>query len=830
MDLWSFTATVDKVKRTQKEIHDDTADNDLSGDHENLSITAGDGMRFLPSHPDHRTHQLRQRKREQYLVPVITGGALPKKCCPIAPRFARCMLMLFKPWRSVEDLLIESNWVSSFEGFLSVASSGTTERINNIEQLQNCKDIGIEEAVSRRKSGRTYQGNDLRGLDIDRDSNVNSSIMTENQRALLDELFAIEDSKSKRIEAVDEQVNECVDHLNRADYFTYGTQDNTALEQSETGFSQEVPRSERNSLESIWRKIYESRRAATRQNLRSPAQMEAHLAAIPDRTVCETVNIPEIQRVPEESVPTQTTTVSNHSEVTDTRLSLNLKQRRAFNIVRDHALNARGTRQFLLYIGGAAGTGKTRVIEAIMDFFYSRNELQRLRLGAYTGVAAKNIGGLTLHCLLALSQRDEKRGYSSSVLNDLSQAWNSVEYFVIDEISMVSCKDLYNVSRSLRDIKGCNKPFGGINMIFCGDFAQLPPINQTRLYSNIDVSQLSSSMTIAGQKTLKGRLLWLSLTHVVLLTESVRQNTETDAPFVGLLNRLRTGTCNTSDFAILTSRVIENNFIDWIHWLDAPIIVAENAQKDAINVAATQAFANRTRQSVYDFYATDSLNGSEIDDPELQQYLLTLPSNVTEARVGKLALVKGMKVMVLQNYDVEHGIVNGVMGTLDSVRYTVGINDRKHATSCVVTCNSVDGEPLPGLHANQLAVLEDTVRMSFKRANDNHSITITRRQLPLVPAYALTNHKSQGQTLDKAIVDLEGTHGSEPPYVMATRVRHLDDLLILRPFKINRITCHMSKAIRTEERRLRILDLKTVLDVGDEAERVAAAQALESMR
>ncbi|KAL1689109.1 hypothetical protein GGG16DRAFT_25831, partial [Schizophyllum commune] len=73
----------------------------------------------------------------------------------------------------------------------------------------------------------------------------------------------------------------------------------------------------------------------------------------------------------------------------------------------------------------------------------------------------------------------------------------------------------------------------------------------------------------------------------------------------------------------------------------------------------------------------------------------------------------------------------------------------------------------------------------------------------------MTAHKSQGQTLDKVIVDLEGCRGSEAPYVMLSRARALTGVFVLRPFAIKKITCNMSQDLRVEFKRLNILRLRT---------------------
>ena len=97
--------------------------------------------------------------------------------------------------------------------------------------------------------------------------------------------------------------------------------------------------------------------------------------------------------------------------------TLNTEQKRAFQIVAQHTLEEK-PEQLLMYLGGPGGTGKSRVVNALRDFFQLRGQGRRFRLAAYTGVAARNIGGATLHALLQMSE--SKRGLSAKAKRDLS--------------------------------------------------------------------------------------------------------------------------------------------------------------------------------------------------------------------------------------------------------------------------------------------------------------------------------------------------------------------------------------------------------------------------
>src|ERR1700722_18509532 len=104
----------------------------------------------------------------------------------------------------------------------------------------------------------------------------------------------------------------------------------------------------------------------------------------------------------------------------------------------------------------------------------------------------------------------------------------------------------------------------------------------------------------------------------------------------------------------------------------------------------------------------------------------------------------------------------------------------RHAISCVIRSESITGDPLPTLNEHQAVAIADDTRMLFKHPASQKKCTIRRTQLPILPAFAMTAHKSQGLTLPKAFIDLESCRGSESSYVMVSRVKSIDDLLIMR--------------------------------------------------
>ncbi|KAG2130948.1 uncharacterized protein EDB93DRAFT_1094601 [Suillus bovinus] len=221
---------------------------------------------------------------------------------------------------------------------------------------------------------------------------------------------------------------------------------------------------------------------------------------------------------------------------------------------------------------------------------------------------------------------------------------------------MLGCNFMLQISEVLIEAKGNTLPFGGINIIFAGDFSQLPPVGQPRLYGHINTYQVATKQ---GQNTVLGKLLWLSITTVVILTEVMRQQGAENETFVSLLSRLRT-------------RLISNVRPDWkLQWTEAPIIVSNNDVKDTFNTHAVLSFARRTNRALHWYHSTDYQGGREIMDRYLKAHLEDLHTGSTCQQLGKIPLVIGMPVIISHNFDVDGGVMNGCQGILKSVRYTV---------------------------------------------------------------------------------------------------------------------------------------------------------------
>ena len=120
---------------------------------------------------------------------------------------------------------------------------------------------------------------------------------------------------------------------------------------------------------------------------------------------------------------------------------------------------------------------------------------------------------------------------------------------------MIGYKFMLKIHQALCIAKENNKPFRGINMIFVGNFTQLPPVADTRFCSKLNTQKRATN---AGQKKIFGKLLWLSVDKCIMLTEIMHQRGPENQAFVELLQRLRKGQCNKGNYELLNTKLLHN--------------------------------------------------------------------------------------------------------------------------------------------------------------------------------------------------------------------------------------------------------------------------------
>ena len=293
------------------------------------------------------------------------------------------------------------------------------------------------------------------------------------------------------------------------------------------------------------------------------------------------------------------------------KFSLNEEQERAFRIVANHALS-NSQDQLKMYLGGKGGTGKTQVIKALMEFFVQIKKASQFLVLAPTGTAAANVGGHTYHSILGIN---DKNNMSSTSISIMKEKLLGVKYIFLDEVSMLSCHDMYKISAQLaKAFNNCDLPFGGMNMIFAGDFAQLPPVlggESCALYSGLVGSGLHSSLTHYVQESAIGKALWHQITTVVILQKNMHHVTQSseDHRFRMALDNMRYRSCTSDDLLFLRTRIVGTSSshpsLTSSEFRNVSIITAWNSQKDRVNELGCERFAKDTNQALILFFSED---------------------------------------------------------------------------------------------------------------------------------------------------------------------------------------------------------------------------------
>jgi hypothetical protein len=292
--------------------------------------------------------------------------------------------------------------------------------------------------------------------------------------------------------------------------------------------------------------------------------------------------------------------------------SLNKEQRRAYEIVKTVVVNSqRGqeTPQLLMLLHGEGGTGKSRVIQTITMLFKQAGMEDRLAKMAYTGVAASLIEGETIHKATKMS--DGNNNPKGRALHWLQKKWDPKLLLIIDEDSMVSKEFLAKIARNIsvgRAEHGrMDLPFGGLNVLMCGDFHQFPPVaaaSDSALYALRD-----NAKQIA--KSTGGRTLYQSFDKCVLLKQQKRVK---DPEWHTFLQRLRQSNITSDDIEMLRSLIIkENEFKDASSgWQNAKLVTPRHVVREAWNKRALREHSLKTGNQIFSWDTLAILDKREL--------------------------------------------------------------------------------------------------------------------------------------------------------------------------------------------------------------------------
>ena len=446
--------------------------------------------------------------------------------------------------------------------------------------------------------------------------------------------------------------------------------------------------------------------------------------------------------------------------------SLNNEQRQFVDIINNRclelAVDSDDTRQICLSLQGVAGTGKSFAIQqafAVIDFKLGCNP-KKYKVMAPTGCAAFNVRGTTIHNGLVITTRRIEDAATFALLDKslekLAKKYNEVKFVFIDEMSMIGCSMLCQIDRRLRQITKSNEPFGGLNVILSGDMRQLAPIG--------DKSLESDDSMYDGLTTSLGRMLFRESNFVVIrLIQQMRQRAE-QTMFIRILSNIRNKAVRKSDVYNLNQRYwdyqspqTKASFRDAIYlFLDRKSVTDHNLRRLRMaNLPVYESIAEHT--------------GSK------SKALMEIGDDKVLGLSPILYLSIGAKVMLKINLWVDMGLVNGSMGEVVDVW---SVAESNLPIAVFVKFNDYIG---PSFDANVAKVVPIIpVTRAFRSKINGEFVSLTRTQIPLSLAYAMTIHKSQGLTLPKTAVNLTGCYKTDGlAYVALSRVKEIDDLTLM---------------------------------------------------
>lgn len=770
-------------------------------------------------------------------VPSFMGPALPRRDGGNREDYCCAMLTLFAPWRTGIDMKsADETWEQTFDAYNFTERQETL--MANFNMRYECYDARDDYGAIIKAAGKA---NGLEDDDEDSSDDDNDSLYAENGE---------NDEDSEDVHgglgsaSVELQMNSAamVAAMRRAGWGTEGVSKTLGSLPSVT-LDRALRANAWNNIIKVekiraWRRKMGARVDCDEVNpVNCSGSLRPNLVEVVSSTF-----ISQSYRPPEGgwSVLMDKVTLD---------FGLNDGQQKAFRIIANHACSI-APKQLLMHLGGIGGTGKSTVIRALCDFFKGRDEHNRFVLLGPTGTSAALIGGSTYHTFLGINTSWAKTNGGSSI-EDVRERLMDVGYILLDEHSMLDCRALCAISaRCCEALNYFEKPFGGLNVILCGDFAQLPPVKGRSLYSRkVDMRQ-TARQTVGEQENTIGKHIWLQFTTVVVLTENMRQTAsdESEIAFRRALDNLRWHACTPEDIALLRTRIAgpaTGLSVDDDEYRSVSVITARNRDKDQINASNSARFAAECGDKLVDFYAVDTLKSSEAKrrDPKkrnrvystlarlskvIQVKLWSQPPSTSEQIPSKLSLCLGLPVMIRYNEATELCMTRGQEGRVvgwTAQKLPKWQGRRVLDTLYVELLNPPRNVKLPHLPKNVVPMTPNVDTVEAQLPNDEY-VTVARKQVPVLPNFAMTDYSAQGKTREYNVVDIANCRTFHGVYTCLSRGTSLSRTLILRDFSDTLLKGELPGELRQEYRELGYLTLITDLVYHD----ILPAGVLKSTR
>ena len=395
-----------------------------------------------------------------------------------------------------------------------------------------------------------------------------------------------------------------------------------------------------------------------------------------------------------------------------------------------------------VFLTGSAGAGKTFLLNQYIAYLRARGV--SVAVTASTGIAATHLGGMTVHSWSGLGVRESLGAEDLDAIRrrrGVKKRVADARVIIIDEVSMLSARTLECLEQILCAFRDRQKSFGGAQIIFCGDFFQLPPVIKEKQSPREKFAFMSPAWLRANLK-------------ICYLTESHRHQ---DDNLSRLLNKMRAGTVDHEMLECVNEKINEGQTD-----ADAIKLHTHNAPADIANEKMLAALNDDEKNYAATTWGSPAMVAS-------------LTKSVLAPET--LSLKKSARVMFVKN-NPEAGYMNGTLGEVTGF---------KNKFPVVKTIDNITVE---------VTTADWTVESATGEALASY------RQLPLRLAWAITVHKAQGMTLEKACINLTNTFEPGQGYVALSRVKTWDGLQMVG---YNDNALEMDSFVRKADRRFRAL-------------------------
>ena len=411
-----------------------------------------------------------------------------------------------------------------------------------------------------------------------------------------------------------------------------------------------------------------------------------------------------------------------------------------------------------VFLTGKAGTGKTTLLKEIIETTHKNTVVV-----APTGIAALNAGGVTIHSLFQLpfagflpthnqppqiganirfeNRNTLRRHFRMSKTKQ--EVLRNMELLIIDEVSMLRADVLDAMDFMLQSVRRNNEAFGGVQVLFIGDLLQLPPVVRHDDW-NVLKNYYSGMFFFHSHVIQQNPLLYIELDKIYR---------QTDQDFINVLNNLRNNRVSHEDVQLL------NNYV-----------------KPDFDVKKNQGYITLTTHNA----KADSINNQALRDLKGKSFSYypeivgDFPDKIYPVD-EELALKVGAQIIFIKNdLNYEKRYFNGKMGIIHS------LSDEE------IVVHFPEENKYIEVEKYEWENIRYSVDANSKDIKEEVLGTFTH--YPIKLAWAITVHKSQGLTFDKAVLDVSQVFVAGQAYVALSRLRSLDGLILLKPIQLNGIT------------------------------------------